>query len=294
MLYLRRMNKSLLIASLAFVLFSCKEDITPSWLEIPAINLTTDEPVEGANSHGIEDAWVYMDGKPLGVFELPCKIPILAEGEHAFIIYAGIKDNGISATRVKYPFYNRVEMSLTLVKGETISITPTVTYKNNLEFVLIEDFEAPGMYFENSLISQTDMVFLTESEAPDIVQYGFRCGAIYLNETDSVYKGQTSKFMDLPKNEDVYLEFDVMNNNTLVASTIAQNSSDYVEHVPLAGVNPQQTESMVWKKLYVPLIENVSWEIYATSYEIYLLSILDAANTSASIYLDNIKVICYQ
>ena len=43
-----------------------------------------------------------MDGTFLGAFELPSTIPILADGEHNFSIYAGVKANGISATRIRY------------------------------------------------------------------------------------------------------------------------------------------------------------------------------------------------
>jgi hypothetical protein len=289
------MIKSLLIVFSAFTLYSCKEDITPSWLEIPAMNLTTDEPVEGSNSHSIDDAWVFMDGKAIGVFELPAKIPILDEGEHTFIIYAGIRENGINYYRVKYPFYERYETTLTLVKGETISVTPQITYKNNLRFEMIEDFEAPGMYLEDAFNSQATLVFLTASEAPDTVKYGFRCGAIHLTETDSMYKGVTSQFLDLPKNEDVYLEIDYMNNNSMVMSSIAQNSVDFVEEPPYAQFNPMKAnENLKWKKMYIPLIENISFHTTATSYEVYFLALLDPEKTTGFIYIDNIKIICYE
>jgi hypothetical protein len=289
------MAKSLLILFSAFLLISCKEDITPSWLEIPAMNLTTDEPVEGANSQSIDDAWVYMDGKALGVFELPARIPILDEGEHTFIIYAGVRELGINAYRVKYPFYNRYETTLTLIKGETVSVTPQITYKNNLRFEMIEDFESPGMYIEDAYNSLASLVFLTEADAPDTVKYGFRCGAIHLTETDSLYKGVTSQFLDLPKNEDVYVEIDYMNNNTFVMSNIAQNSADFIEEDPLPGFNPMKSnETLKWKKMYIPLIENVSFRTTATSYELYFLAILDSGKTSGFIYIDNIKVICYE
>ena len=66
------------------------------------------------HSTKITDAWVTMDGQFLGAFELPCKIPILYEDNHsdshAFDIYPGIKVNGIAATRLKYPFYQKFEI----------------------------------------------------------------------------------------------------------------------------------------------------------------------------------------
>src|SRR5689334_1436858 len=147
------MTKSLLLICPAFLVLSCKEDITPVWLEIPSIELATDDATEGSNSHAISDAWVYMDGTALGVFELPAKIPVLAEGQHEFVIFAGVKNYGMSSQRIKYPFYERYEISLSLVKGETITLNPVVTYKSNLTFEMIEDFEDTGIDFTKELIS---------------------------------------------------------------------------------------------------------------------------------------------
>jgi hypothetical protein len=288
------MKKRLLLVLPAFLLFSCKEDTTPSWLQIDTINLTTDVTTQGEASHGIVDAWVYMDNKPLGVFELPCRIPILAEGSHSFVIYAGIKTNGISATRSAYPFYERFDTTLTLVKNQTILVNPTVTYKSNVSFELKEDFESTGIVFQPDIISDTPIVFVDEMTYPDIVQWGYRCGGIFLTEADSLFKAATHTYLDLPKGEQVFMEIDYMNNNTIGMGVIAQNSADFIEHTPLVIMNAQPASSMVWKKIYIELTEDVSYEVNATSYEVYLLSVLDAENTSAAIYLDNIKIVRYQ
>jgi hypothetical protein len=288
-------KKRLLVVILpAFLLFSCHEDTTPAWLQIDAINLTTDVTTQGEASHGIVDAWVYMDSKPLGVFELPCKIPILDEGSHSFVIYAGIKTNGISATRTRYPFYERFDTTLTLVKNETISVNPTVTYKSNASFELKEDFESTGIAFQPDIVSDTPIVFIDKMTYPDIVQWGYRCGGIFLTEADSLFKAATHTYLDLPKGEQVFLEIDYMNSNTIGMGVIAQNSADFVEHTPLVIMNAQSASSMTWKKIYIELTEDVSFETNATSYEIYLLSVLDPENTSAVIYLDNIKIVRYQ
>ena len=287
------MKKNLLLLLPAFVLFSCKEDTTPAWLQIDAIDLETDETIQGPPSHGITDAWVYMDNVPLGVFELPCKIPVLDEGEHSFVIYAGIKTNGISATRAMYPFYERFDTTLNLVKGEIINLAPVVAYKTNIVFELKEDFEI-GSSFTPDIVSDTDIVLIDKATHPDIVTYGSYCGGIFLTKTDSLFKAATHTFLDLPKNEYVYMEIDYRNNNSIGMGVIAQNSADFVEHTPLVIMNAQTSGAETWKKIYIDLTEDVSFEVNATSYEVYLISVLDPANTSAAIYIDNIKVIRYQ
>jgi len=288
------MKKSLLLVPIISLLFSCNEDTTPSWLEIPAINLVTNEVIEGVNSHRIMDAWVYMDGTPMGAFELPARIPILAEGEHKFLIYAGIQKNGINGKRTRYPFYERYEATINLIKGQTVSVTPTVYYKPNLVFALKEDFENVGISFIPEIESDTPIVFVNESLYPDIVKYGNSCGAVFLNVLDSLFKVSTQSFFDLPKGESVYLEIDYMNSNTMAMGVIAQNSGGVNEHTPYVLINTQESASMVWKKMYIDLEEDISFEINATSFEIYLISILDPENTTGVIYLDNIKIVHYQ
>lgn len=279
---------------ISVLFFSCKEDITPSYLEIPTISLQTDEATEGANSHGIVDAWVYMDNKSLGVFELPARIPIMDEGSHEFIIYAGVKNNGISATRIKYPMYDRFDTTLTLIKNQTVIINPTVHYKTNIQFEMIEDFEDTGIEFSADIISDTPMVFIDKTDYPSIVQYGQRCGGVFITEQDSIFKAATSTFLDLPKGEDVFLEIDFKSNNSIRMGVIAQNSADFIEHTPYVQMNAQDESSWVWKKIYIDLKEDVSVEQSATSYEIYLLSVIDPDMTLGKIYLDNIKVLRYQ
>lgn len=290
------MKKFYLLLPLLVMLFSgCKKtDLTPSWLVINDFTLTTNEVTEGENTHNITDAWVYMDNVALGVFELPARIPVLAEGTHNFVIYPGIKVNGISATRQRYPFYNRFETSIELTRGMEHTVTPATTYKSNLQFELIENFENVGFDFDKDLISDTDIVVLTSAMYPDTVAYGNNCGAVYLNLADSLYKGQTNTNLNLPGGEDVYVEIDYMNTNSIAMGVIAENSGGTAEHPPLVILNAQDESELQWKKIYINLIDDVSYEINATSFEIYLLGILDGEETSGVIYLDNIKVVRFE
>lgn len=270
-----------------------KDDLTPSWLIIDEIQLQTDEATQGPNSHGITDAWVYMDNESLGVFSLPARIPILAEGEHDFTIYAGVKVNGISATRTRYPFYERFDSKVILTRNGETNLTPVVTYKSNVQFQLLEDFEDIGIDFEPDPDSDTNITIITATQYPDIVKYGNSCGMIYLSGNDTIYKGETNTNLLLPRNQDLFVEIDYMNTNTIAMGVIAENSQQSNEHNPLVIMNAQNEASMEWKKIYIDIEEDVSYEINATSYEIFLLSIMDAANNTGVIYLDNIKVLRY-
>ena len=112
-----------IIVSFLFVSFlyqSCEEiDINegvPSYINIPSIEVVTDLTNEGSNSHKITDAWVYFDNNLQGVYPLPASFPVLLSGKQNISIKAGIKNNGIAATRVKYPFYDYFNAEITLTK----------------------------------------------------------------------------------------------------------------------------------------------------------------------------------
>ncbi|NOQ73166.1 MAG: hypothetical protein GQ574_14260 [Crocinitomix sp.] len=285
------MIKNLLfITLLSSFLIGCKQDdLTPSWLAIDEFTLTTNLETEGSNSHGITDAWIFMDGRSLGVFELPCKIPVLDEGEHNFIIFAGIKNNGISSTRIRYPFYNTYDVTGVLTLNDTLHLSPTTTYKSDVTFEFNEDFEDPGIGFVKGPTSDTDIVFVDD---PTIVKYGDRCGGIFLTNPDSVYTGSTMSVMNLPKGEAVFLELDYKNNNSLAMGVIARFPDGSVdEHTILIIMNAQPDGEEVWKKIYVDLKEDVSFNSSVSSFEIYFLAVKDSELDEGRIFIDNVKVV---
>jgi hypothetical protein len=183
---------------------------------------------------------------------------------------------------------------LNLVKEQETVVVPEFTYKSNVKFELLEDFEDVGIDLYTDALSDTSIVNITDAQFPGIVKYGNNCGAIYLDQFDSLFKAATSSDLDLPKNEDVFLEIDYMNSNSMVMGVIAENSTQVAEHTPLVGFLPQDASTMVWKKMYIDLKDDVSAELSATKYEIYFLSVLDDELTNGVIYIDNIKVVRYE
>src|SRR5688500_13907587 len=110
-----------LFISALLLISGCKKTVNPeeipSYLYIDKINLQT-LAGEGTSKQDITDAWVYVQGQAIGVFELPARIPVLAEGNPEVWVYAGIKKDGISSTRVKYPFFKPfITSSVNLVRG---------------------------------------------------------------------------------------------------------------------------------------------------------------------------------
>ena len=161
------MRKTSIFASLFVIitvlLFSCKKEPNggvPIYLEIDTALLNTNAD-QGSASHKITDVWVTANGRQMGAFQLPTKIPILASGDVRIIISAGIKDNGIANSRAEYPFYSVVEDVITNTKnGETYKYTPQFTYAPFAKVNFNEDFETSNGFTNMSQVtSATEEVF---------------------------------------------------------------------------------------------------------------------------------------
>jgi hypothetical protein len=276
-------------------LTSCNEDITTSWLKIDTINLTTNVTTEGENSDNITDAWVFMDNQPLGVWELPCEIPILADGKHSFSINAGIKSNGINSSRVKYPFYKATDFDLTLIEGETVSYTPSVSYKSNVNITGREDFEDTGIILNPNIDLDTSKInIISKTNYPDIVKYGNNCGRMTLSLDDTITQVSTNINLDLEYGQ-AYMELDYYNSNSFAiglnsVSASAGNSNNN----PFILIPAQDESTIGWKKIYLDLSSYISSVEQAVSFDFYIVAAIDTDKTNSVVYLDNIKIVQYE
>src|SRR2546423_329586 len=109
-------------------LFDTSEKI-PSYIHIDKVNfIPGDTSVQGTASVKISDAWVFIDDQLVGAYELPATFPVQYDGTHTIKVRGGVKMNGISATRIQYPFYNFYSTQATLEPKKTITINPTAAY----------------------------------------------------------------------------------------------------------------------------------------------------------------------
>ena len=85
------------------LLSSCElinpEEDTPAFIKIDNFDYTD------VGTAKIVDAGVYIDNDLQGIYPIPNTIPVLKQGNHSVYIAPGIKENGISASRTNYPFY---------------------------------------------------------------------------------------------------------------------------------------------------------------------------------------------
>ncbi len=269
---------------------SCvKNNPDPAWLEVNQWTLQSNPElvnIEGELSHNFSDAWVFVNDKVIGVFEVPFKIPILQSGNCNIKLYPTVRNNGIAATKKIYPFVDRYEINLNLVQNETLTIDPVTKYNENAQF-WIEDFEDAALKINTDATSATSMVVGND---PQIMKWN-RYGTVTLNEIDSSWIAYTSEELALPKGQEVYWEIDYYNTNALTTGVIALSNSSAPKNNEFIRLNDQALSSVKWKKIYLDLKEIVISSSGSNSFLLSFQSKLDQGESEGVIVIDNIKVI---
>lgn len=281
------MKKSLLIVVLVYFFSGCIENNPdPSWIEIT--EWTLEENIDSPHNQGVltqdfSNAWVYVNNKLLGVFELPCKVPILVSGSAEIRIFPAILNNGISATKKIYPFVEAYLLYADLVQNETLVINPVTKYSSSTQF-WIEDFEgaSPGIIEENS--SQATMIF--ESEPNNSNTYG----RVFLNGSQNTWLAYTTPAIQLNTGAEVFLEIDYYTTNNITTGLIAEKADGSIFQQINIQINAQEEGTVVWKKIYIDLAELVGLSqgvYFSQSFQ----ATLDVGDSEGLIYIDNIKVV---
>ena len=278
----------LFILSLTIGFGSCKlvdpaEDI-PAYIRIDSVGLTTQPGVHGSNSHKISDAWVYVNDQLIGAFELPATIPVLHSGDVEVTIRAGIKMNGISATRLRYPFYNFYSVNVNLTPGQVTHVSPTVQYFSGITpFALIEDFENAGIAFTDTLMSDTTIVLVTAPLAFE----GNKSAAVYLDVTHTNFLALTAGNFTPPTNgSPVFVEMNYKCNNRFSVG-IRGGSSGVNDYRETIQINPSEN----WNKIYINVTSEVSRAPFYPNYKLYFAMVKEGGVANPQLFIDNIKFI---
>ena len=266
-----------------FLLSSCKK-YQPAdssfFVKADAIRVNTNVLAEGTGSHKIVDLWLYVNGKYQGTYPVGNIMPIVNKDEPTRInIFAGIKNNGISDTRIFYPFYEPLTIDTFIKAGETINRPFTFKYRSSTVFDMNEDFESVGIKIKNTGDLKYTMAApedCFEGKSIMMTLPGLTYSHASIQSINS-YSFQTGS-------SDIYLELNYKSN---VAFSVGLKSSDGLQSAVALGVNPQEN----WNKIYIQLSTAVS-TIVANKYVLYIEFFKDATDASTKqLFLDNIKLI---
>lgn len=277
---------------MALLFNSCKtedDEGIPSYIHIGQIDLTTTAS-QGTASHKIADAWIYIEDKLIGVFELPATFPVLKSGNYDIKIYCGIKVNGIAATRSPYPFYKPIITTVSLERGniDTLFNLSTI-YEPTTTFLWMENFDAGSLTIDTTSASQTklhrisnpDLVFKYKNELNEYSVMASLTGDSLLFECASITN------FTLPKGgTPVFLEMNYRNNYPLTTGMYVTTSNEVFQQAVLV-LNPSEQ----WNKIYINLTPTISYFHNADNFKIFIGMLKSNASDTAAVYLDNIKLI---
>lgn len=288
------MKKIIAIIAIASLFSACiKNNPDPSWLEITAwdlqVNINSQYPT-GELTESFTNAWVYINDQPVGVFELPVKLPLLEEGETKVTLFPAVINNGISATKKIYPFVESYITTVTLTKNGTTVVNPTTRYISYTRF-WIEDFEEASIKITDD---GNSLAMIGTSGDPSIIQpfNNTRFGRISLNSSENKWVGFTDDVV-LPKSGEVYLEIDYHNTNSLLTGVLAIGPTIGVVENPNIQLNAQNASEVKWKKIYIDLKEILTNSQSAEYFKISFQSILDEGLTTGEVNIDNVKLVYF-
>lgn len=254
----------------------------PSYISISSVSLTTSGN-EGSGSHAITDAWIYIDGELLGAYEIPCKVPVLAEGAHTVLVLPGIKQNGMSSLRAIYPFYKGWETTVDLTRGAIDTLTPAFTYFPGTTFHWNCEFSGIATNFD----PDGEAVFpglMTTVSAPEAFE-GFS-GRIDLDETEYFFHGESSAAFVLDFSKEIYLECDYRSTQPFI---IGLRNNDIGPGSPIQCLIVYPSDA--WNKIYVRLNDALSGFPQGAHYSVTFEMTNPAGQSSSTLWLDNLKLI---
>lgn len=227
----------------------------------------------------------------LGVYELPCRVPVLRHGTISkLIINPVVKQNGIAATHIYYPYYNVITLhDVPIAIDSTTSLgNLKTTYKTSAAVAWSEFFEPGAQALQlDSIVKKFDYHNIGYL---DTVRSDAGCGVIRVTDSMKQKNFWSRDSIDLSKYSSdsyLYLELDYW---TDVSFSIGFKN-------PMTSGGSSVTNSALvltankgWNKVYVNL--GRLWNYY-NSYPYLRLyfSILNDEGTKGNIFLDNMKVV---
>lgn len=280
------------------ILWGCKsfdkKEPVPAYIYIKKIDLAVKPGgVQGTDACDIKDAWILAGGELIGVFELPCRIPILKEGQTEITVLAGIKVNGQNNNRKFYPFYDVFKQMVNLKPTIIDTLNPVVHYKSEVVFEWIEDFEDLAVSMEKTGITRTVDSLKITSIPSEVFEYG-KSGNSYSGKVNyrnkrGTFENSSISIFDLPRgSSDIYLEVNYKSDVPIQFGLYPTSGTSIDRGIPVYLTFPNPNE---WKKAYIRLSDDVNnSENLGKKFRIFINAV-NNKDTSAVILLDNLKLL---
>ncbi|NBP05615.1 MAG: hypothetical protein EBV15_05245 [Bacteroidetes bacterium] len=279
---------------ISFLIAGCNKENEPipSYIRIDSVSVKT-TPSQGNNIHEISAVNVYVDEQFMGLFEIPCTIPVLFSGKHKLSIIPSVRLNGALNQHVIHRLFNRSDTTIDLSAGKiTHAGNIILTYKNNTEFAWLEDFEDNNSSLIRLFSAAGDTSFITTEPFSLKGRYAgnTRCMKVVIGAADTAKTVDMASFKyfgNLPfMGTDIMLEFDIKTPVPVQMAMIRKNSSGklYLPYVYIFETDGS------WKRFYINLIYELYNQPGDTEVQLMISPIKPAEiKTSQEIFIDNIR-----
>lgn len=304
----------LFFAVIALLVTSCKDqhDYTPGIIEFSedafddcfdVSNFNTEHEVlyddvqlKTIAMHKFTHVYVSYAGDALGVWELPCEVPILdlPSSTDSITIYVVpcFKKNGLSSTIKGYGYVKSYQIKIPLKKGGTTKLTKETMkkfyqYHKYTVFPFIETFHSHvGFSPYNPLISVANFECIADPQDPNN-----RLGVISLTDDSlhQVFEVTTPEYIYTLSNQ-TYLEMRYKCESDL---TIEIAAPDYYTVYPCGGLYATDE----WQTVYINLDERFANIYHSTSVSAtgirakILLSGAKLEDKDTHFYFDYVKIV---
>lgn len=313
MIFMKNSFRILLPAlAMTLMLSGCKKfqgDVTvPAFIHIDAIDVVRQSQNAPSGEEGFYVSEVdavelvcYFEGDEaetaLGAYQLPCTVPVLRHGEMKYLkINAAVKQNGISGTRIAYPFYQTIMLEHVPLTAEDTTYLGEQTdkgwtlhanyyEKGNRLRVLAECFFEPTSF---SLCTDTNVEWVVNDPQHACTGQGY--GRVHVADSVQIlnFGFNDSTEFDPGNSRILYLEMNYKTDVPMYVQMLgfATSTAGALTSKSVMCLYPTDR----WRKIYINLGRTWSQFNYLAPIKLYF----QAANTDGvegDILLDNIKVL---
>jgi len=281
------------IVYLSFALFtaSCNfinpDEKEPAYIYIDQFSFSTD-PGEGTENQKFTEIWAYANDQVVGVYDVPAMIPIVHEGNTNLSFFAGIKNFGLSDSRIIYPFVKGYRLTKNLKPLQIDTIRPSFAYFDDLSINQKDwDLTTPSIIG----LSSNQGELLIEDD-PTKVFEGNRCGYFRLPSGGTNLSFKDDENLDLESGVITFLELNYScNSKFAVGLSVREGSIDRRSLISIINPTTSSTSSPQWNKIYIDLGLVIRDNPSASFFEVYFESVPDTPGNAIDLYLDNMKII---
>ena len=272
---------------------ACEKKMSvPAYIHVDSASLVTNYAAQGSASSNITDVWVTVDGKNIGVYELPATIPVLASGDVKVQLQAGIKKNGIASLRPIYPFYTSYICYPQLERRRCDTLRPSFSYHTTVSFDFKDNFEDAGVKFTavdsskgmSKSWDKRDLLVIAGEE-----NFSHYAGMITLGPGENYFEVETNSLLERHRTY-TFMELDYCMSENMEVGIYYQLNGHNIQS-PICGVyRTGKPNERNWRKIYINLTEAVNGNSLVSKYKVYFKAVKSVSDSAVFLF-DNIKIV---